>query len=116
MIVYAVAAEVSILKLFIAGVLPGILLIALFSGYIVGLGAAQPGQDPAGTPSDLPLREQLRRARHLIPCVLLIVLRAGVDVHRLCHRHRSRGVRRARRARHRLVERLAHRARTSATA
>jgi TRAP-type C4-dicarboxylate transport system permease large subunit len=34
MIVYGVAAEVSISKLFIAGVLPGILLAALFSGYI----------------------------------------------------------------------------------
>src|SRR3954465_1033341 len=36
MIVYAVAAEVSILKMFIAGVLPGMLLIALFSGFIAG--------------------------------------------------------------------------------
>ena len=34
MIVYGVAAEVSIAQLFIAGVLPGILLAALFSGYI----------------------------------------------------------------------------------
>jgi len=35
MIVYAVAAEVSILKMFLAGVLPGILLVTLFSGCIV---------------------------------------------------------------------------------
>src|SRR3954449_3628552 len=34
MIVYAIAAEVSILKMFVAGILPGIVLIALFSGYI----------------------------------------------------------------------------------
>ena len=35
MIVYGVAAEVSIAKLFIAGVLPGILLASLFMGWIV---------------------------------------------------------------------------------
>ncbi|MFM7285111.1 MAG: TRAP transporter large permease [Betaproteobacteria bacterium] len=35
MIVYGVTAEVSIVKLFIAGVIPGIILAGLFSGYIV---------------------------------------------------------------------------------
>src|SRR5215510_9183943 len=35
MIVYGVTAEVSIARLFIAGVIPGILLAALFSGYLV---------------------------------------------------------------------------------
>ena len=35
MIVYGVAADVSIAQLFIAGVLPGILLALLFSGYLV---------------------------------------------------------------------------------
>jgi TRAP-type mannitol/chloroaromatic compound transport system permease large subunit len=34
MIVYGVAAEVSISKLFIAGIFPGILLSVLFSGYL----------------------------------------------------------------------------------
>src|SRR5215470_19972031 len=35
MIVYGVTADVSISQLFIAGVLPGIMLAALFSGYLV---------------------------------------------------------------------------------
>ena len=63
MIVYAVAAEVSILKMFVAGVLPGILLIALFSGYIVGLGAAQSGARRRSDDDDLPpARERAPRA------------------------------------------------------
>jgi C4-dicarboxylate transporter, DctM subunit len=43
MIVYAVAAEVSILKMFLAGVFPGALLVALFRA-TSRLGAAQPGR------------------------------------------------------------------------
>ena len=35
MVVYAVAAEVSIIKVFLAGFIPGFVLTALFSGYIV---------------------------------------------------------------------------------
>ena len=39
MIVYGVTADVSIAQLFIAGVLPGLMLALLFSGYLVGVGA-----------------------------------------------------------------------------
>jgi tripartite ATP-independent transporter DctM subunit len=72
MIVYAVAAEVSILKMFLAGVLPGILLVALFSGCIIVWALLNPGKTPADT-ERLALRERLRRARSLIPCLVLIV-------------------------------------------
>jgi tripartite ATP-independent transporter DctM subunit len=72
MIVYAVAAEVSILKMFVAGVLPGILLIALFSGYIVVWALLNPAKTPPPEPT-LPFLDKLRRARHLIPCLALIV-------------------------------------------
>ena len=47
MIVYGVSAEVSISQLFIAGVLPGILLAALFSGYIMVWALRHPEQIPA---------------------------------------------------------------------
>src|SRR5512141_470111 len=43
MIVYGVSANVSIAQLFIAGVLPGILLATLFSGYLVVWALAHPG-------------------------------------------------------------------------
>ncbi|MDO8386549.1 MAG: TRAP transporter large permease subunit [Polaromonas sp.] len=74
MIVYGVAAEVSIAKLFIAGVLPGILLAMLFSGYIMVWALRNPGQIP---PRDAKttLLQKLAASRALIPVVLLI---AGV--------------------------------------
>src|SRR4030081_3959079 len=42
MIVYGVMANVSIAQLFIAGVIPGMLLASLFSGYIVGWALLHP--------------------------------------------------------------------------
>jgi tripartite ATP-independent transporter DctM subunit len=72
MIVYAVAAEVSILKMFVAGVLPGILLIALFSGCIVAWALIHPERTPAQT-ERMTWKEKIYRARNLIPCVVLIV-------------------------------------------
>ncbi len=72
MIVYAVAAEVSILKMFIAGVLPGIVLIALFSGCIAVWALLHPDKTPASTEA-LTLKEKVHRARNLIPCIVLIV-------------------------------------------
>jgi len=79
MVVYAVAAEVSIIKVFIAGLLPGVVLTLLFSGYIVVWALL----NPAKTPQDdmrLPLREKLYRARHLVPCLVLIVFIVWVMV------------------------------------
>jgi tripartite ATP-independent transporter DctM subunit len=72
MIVYAVAAEVSILKMFIAGVIPGIILVGLFSGCIAVWALLNPDKTPQHVET-MGWGERIRRARHLIPCVLLIV-------------------------------------------
>ncbi len=72
MVVYAVAAEVSILKVFLAGFLPGLLLMALFSGYIVAWALLNPGKTPRET-ERIPFTQKLYRSRLLIPCVALIV-------------------------------------------
>jgi tripartite ATP-independent transporter DctM subunit len=72
MIVYAVAAEVSILKMFVAGVLPGILLIALFSGYIIVWALLNPEKTPTLV-EKMTFVERVRRAKNLIPCLALIV-------------------------------------------
>ncbi len=79
MVVYAVAAEVSIIKVFLAGLIPGAILTLLFSGYIVAWALA----NPAKTPRDdfrLSFAEKIYRARHLIPCLALIVFIVWVMV------------------------------------
>lgn len=72
LIVYGVAAETSIAKLFIAGVIPGLLLAALFSGWLVGWALLHPSQVPESA-GNLSLRDKLRESRQLIPVVLLIL-------------------------------------------
>jgi tripartite ATP-independent transporter DctM subunit len=79
MVVYAVAAEVSILKVFLAGILPGLLLMALFSGYIAIWALANPHKTPLDE-IKLSFGEKLYRSRHLIPCVVLIVFIVWVMV------------------------------------
>ncbi|MCF8168967.1 MAG: TRAP transporter large permease subunit [Rhodoferax sp.] len=76
MIVYGVAADVSISDLFIAGVIPGILLAALFSGYIMVWSLRHPDQIP---PRDAPMRlaQKLKESGSLIPVVLLITAVLG---------------------------------------
>jgi tripartite ATP-independent transporter DctM subunit len=71
MIVYGVAAEVSISKLFIAGVLPGLLLAGLFSGYIMFWALRHPDQVPASD-EQTTFVQKLAASRSLIPVVLLI--------------------------------------------
>ena len=76
MIVYGVAAQVSITRLFIAGILPGLLLMALFSGYIVIWALMNPERMPQGI-ERISLTEKIVRARLLIPVVALIVAVIG---------------------------------------
>lgn len=72
MVVYAVAADASIIRIFLAGFLPGFLLMLLFSGYIAWWSVMNPSKVPAGG-ERLSFKEKLRRSGNLIPCTLLIV-------------------------------------------
>ncbi|MGB4115866.1 MAG: TRAP transporter large permease subunit [Polaromonas sp.] len=76
MIVYGVTAEVSIAKLFIAGVFPGLLLASLFSGYLIVWALLNPGKIP---PPDagMSFGAKVYESRHLIPVVLLIMAVLG---------------------------------------
>jgi tripartite ATP-independent transporter DctM subunit len=76
MIVYGVTANVSIAQLFIAGVIPGVLLAMLFSGYIVVWALANPTKVPVIATSTT-FAQKLFASRHLIPVVLLIVVVLG---------------------------------------
>jgi C4-dicarboxylate transporter, DctM subunit len=76
MIVYGVSANVSIAQLFIAGIVPGILLGVLFSGYIVVWALVNPQLVPAATERTT-FGQKLHASRHLIPVVLLIALVLG---------------------------------------
>lgn len=76
MIVYGVAAEVSIAQLFIAGVIPGLMLASLFMGYIFFWSLAHPEAIP---PADIRLtfKQKIWASRRLIPVMLLIALVLG---------------------------------------
>ena len=76
MIVYGVTAEVSITRLFIAGVIPGVLLAGLFMAYTIAWALLNPGKIP---PPDrgMSFIDKIVASRHLIPVVLLIAAVLG---------------------------------------
>ena len=71
LIVYGVATEQSIARLFIAGVLPGILLIGLFAGYVAVRALMNPELIPK-VESHSTFVEKIKASRNLIPVALLI--------------------------------------------
>ena len=72
MIVYAVAADVSIIRMFLAGIVPGLMLLSLFSGYIMVWAWLNPHKMPPETVK-MGFGERVRSSRELIPVLLLIV-------------------------------------------
>jgi len=76
MIIYGVLAEVSIAKLFAAGVLPGLLIAGLYSGFIFVRCALQPALAPRA--SDVfTWRDRLWGLTQLLPVVSLIAIVLG---------------------------------------
>lgn len=76
MVVYAVAAEVSIIRVFIAGMIPGMIVMGLFSLYIIVWAMLNPSKQPAADPR-MSFGEKLRQSAQLIPCLLLITAVIG---------------------------------------
>ena len=77
-IVYAVTAQVSIGKMLIAGIVPGLLLGTLYIAYIVVVGWLRPEWVPLDkTASRAPLKTKLLALKALIFPALLIVLILG---------------------------------------
>ena len=73
MVIYAVQANELIIQIFLAGFLPGLLVMALYSGYIVLWSLANPDKTPPAEPP-MAFREKLRESLKLIPCLLLIAM------------------------------------------
>ena len=76
LIVYGVTINESIAKLFIAGIVPGLVLAALFMGYIVVWALVRRDQVPEGD-TGASFREKLWQSRFLIPVVCLILTVLG---------------------------------------
>ncbi|HEV2552895.1 MAG TPA: TRAP transporter large permease subunit [Bosea sp. (in: a-proteobacteria)] len=71
MVVYAVTANVSVLQVFLGGFLPGLLIMALYMGYVIIWSLLNPDKTPPRDPA-LPFFEKLRQSAKLMPCLLLI--------------------------------------------
>lgn len=76
LIVYGVTTNESISKLFMAGMLPGLVLASLFMGYIAFWALTKPEQVP---PREAPMsfKAKLYQSRLLIPVILLVLFVIG---------------------------------------
>ncbi|PIE64372.1 MAG: C4-dicarboxylate ABC transporter permease [Desulfobacterales bacterium] len=71
LIVYGVATEQSIARLFISGVFPGILLVCMFIGYVVLWSLLNKNKIPTEK-QEYTLQQKLNGTKRLLPVVLLI--------------------------------------------
>lgn len=76
LIVYGVTINESITKLFMAGILPGLVLAALFMGYIVFYAKLSKDYHPQPEP-EMSFAEKLANSRFLLPVILLILAVIG---------------------------------------
>lgn len=76
MIVYAILAEVSIGKMFMAGILPGLLLSGIYSSYIIYRGLRNPEIAPR-TQESYSWAERFVALKDLLPTLILILMVLG---------------------------------------
>jgi C4-dicarboxylate transporter DctM subunit len=79
MIIYGVLGHVSIAKLFFAGIVPGLLLVVLNMGYIMGLSMLRPEKTPEDPEMNgrLTLADYGRGLVDLLPIIVLIAFVLG---------------------------------------
>ncbi len=73
MVIYALAADVSLIRLFLAGFLPGFLVMALYSGYIAVWALMNPQRMPPPEPAST-WRQKFAASRNLAPTATLITV------------------------------------------
>ena len=76
LIVYGVTINESITKLFMAGVLPGLLLAAMFMLYVAVYSQFSTRYKPLAEPS-MSIRQKLANSRFLLPVICLVLLVIG---------------------------------------
>jgi C4-dicarboxylate transporter DctM subunit len=76
LIVYGVTINESITKLFMAGILPGIVLAAMFMGYVAIYSRVAKDFNPVEEPR-MSFAEKVKNSRFLIPVMLLILVVIG---------------------------------------
>jgi len=76
MIVYAILAEVSIGKMFMAGILPGLLLAGIYSSYIIYRGIKNPEIAPR-TQESYSWKERIVGLKDIAPVLILILMVLG---------------------------------------
>jgi C4-dicarboxylate transporter, DctM subunit len=76
LIVYGVAINESITKLFIAGIIPGLVLAFLFMCYVVVVSKLSKDYNPSIEPP-MPFLDKVKQSRFLVPVLLLIILVIG---------------------------------------
>ena len=76
LIVYGVTINESISKLFIAGILPGLVLAAMFMGYVAIYSQVSKSWQPTPEPK-MSFSEKVKNSRFLIPVILLILIVIG---------------------------------------
>jgi tripartite ATP-independent transporter DctM subunit len=77
LIVYGVSAEVSISRLFIAGILPGLMLVTLFMGYTAIWSILNADKLPEDNSPSIPFKQKLYQTRRLFPVLGLIIFVLG---------------------------------------
>lgn len=76
MIIYGILAEVSISRLFAAGILPGLLVAAIYSSYIMVRAGLDPSKAPRGA-ERYSLGDRLWGLVNLLPVLFLVVVVLG---------------------------------------
>ena len=76
LIVYGAATDQSIARLFVAGIIPGLVLLMLFMGYVMIWSLLNPKKSPAAEPK-IPLIDMIIGTKHLMPVILLITVVIG---------------------------------------
>lgn len=76
MIIYGILAEVSISRLFAAGILPGMLVAAIYSTYIMVRAALDPSKAPRGA-ERYSMKDRFTGLLNLLPVLFLVVIVLG---------------------------------------